>query len=231
MTAPVFPAAAGTTLAIVGTAQHFPVNRVFCMGRNYAWTEAERRPGTQHAFPAFFMKPADAVVPAAGCLPYPRLSADFCHEIELVVAIGKDGADIAPQDALGHVWGYGAGLDLTRRDLQAQAKQLGQPWEAAKAFDASAPVSALTPASAIGHPHAGAIWLKVNGQERQRADLADQLWSVPDLISTLSRSVTLKAGDLLFTGTPAGVAALQPGDVVEGGIDGIQRFSLSIGPR
>ncbi len=230
MTTHVFPAAEITSLPIVGTTQRFPVNRVFCIGRNYWWSDSVKGQGTP-VFPAFFMKPADAVVNAAGSIAYPRSTDDFCHEIELVVAIGKGGADIPADAALEHVWGYGAGLDMTRRDLQAAAKRLGQPWEAAKAFDASAPVSALMPASVIGHPSSGAIWLSVNGQARQRSDLAEQIWTVPELISNLSRSLTLKAGDLIFTGTPEGVGALLPGDVLSAGIDGIQSFSITIAAR
>jgi fumarylpyruvate hydrolase len=230
MTTHVFPAAATTSLPIVGTALRFPVNRVFCIGRNYWWSDSVKGQGAP-VFPAFFMKPADAVVNASGSIAYPRATEDFCHEIELVVAIGKDGSDIPAETTLDHVWGYGAGLDLTRRDLQATAKRLGQPWEAAKSFDASAPVSALMPASVIGHPSSGAIWLTVNGQERQRSDLAEQIWSVPKLISNLSRSLTLKAGDLVFTGTPEGVGALLPGDVLHAGIDGVQSFSVIIAAR
>lgn len=216
-------------MAVEGETRRFPIGRVFCIGRNYPWPNsapvghaADREP------PVYFMKPADAVVPAEGFVAYPPLTQDFCHEIELVVAMGDGGSQIAPNDALAHVWGYAVGLDLTRRDLQAQAKQAGQPWEGAKAFDASAPVGPLVPVVKSGHPLTGALWLKVNGVERQRADLADLIWPVNDLISQLSHSVQLKRGDLVFTGTPFGVAALFPGDVVSGGVEGLGQFTFTV---
>ena len=219
------------SLAIRGEGGRFPIRRVFCVGRNYAWDAPPAGSDPAREPPFFFMKPADAVVAATGTIPHPPLTDDFCHEIELVVAIGKDGADIAPHDASTHVWGYAAGLDLTRRDLQREAKAMGRPWEGAKAFDASAPCSPLVRASAIGHPRDGAIWLTVNGALRQRSTLAALIWPVADVIAFISRSVTLGAGDLIFTGTPAGVGPLRPGDVVRGGIDGVNEFTLAIGPR
>jgi len=215
-----------TTLAIAGTASVFPVGRVFCIGRNYAWSAGEPKPAEM---PAWFMKPANAVVPAQGTLPYPPQTQDFCHEIELVVAIGQGGRDIDPALVEAqHIWGYAAGLDLTRRDLQQQAKRVGGPWEPAKAFDHSAPCTPLVPATSIGHPHRGAIWLAVNDAQRQRADLADLLWPVPELVAMLSRSVALLPGDLIFTGTPAGVGPLRPGDRITGGITGIGDFSMTV---
>ncbi|MFZ4285451.1 fumarylacetoacetate hydrolase family protein [Variovorax sp. HJSM1_2] len=217
-----------TTLAVAGSAAVFPVNRVFCIGRNYRWSQDEAAPTEM---PAWFMKPANAVVPAHGGLPYPPGTADFCHEIELVVAIGRGGSDIAAtQVEAGHIWAYAAGLDLTRRDLQQQAKRAGGPWEPAKAFDHSAPCTALVPAAVSGHPKTGALWLAVNGVERQRADLSDLLWSVPELVAMLSRSVTLQPGDLIFTGTPAGVGPLQPGDVLTAGIAGIGQLTMTVTP-
>jgi fumarylpyruvate hydrolase len=222
-----FPAPAPTTLPVAGRTTLFPVGRVYCIGRNYAWSADE--PAPRH-MPAWFMKPANAVVPARGTLPYPPGTDDFCHEIELVVAIGRGGRDIDPaQVESHHVWGYAAGLDLTRRDLQQQAKRVGGPWEAAKAFDHSAPCTSLVPADVCGHPRHGAVWLAVNGIERQRADMADLLWPVPELVAMLSRSVTLAPGDLVYTGTPAGVGALQPGDVVSGGVADIGQFSMTVG--
>ena len=178
MTEFVLPAPAPTTLPVSGSAAVFPVGRVFCIGRNYKWSAHEATPVDM---PGWFMKPANAVVPAHGVLPYPPCTGDFCHEIELVVAIGRGGRDIgAAQVQSHHVWGYAAGLDLTRRDLQQQAKRAGGPWEAAKAFDHSAPCTPLVPAAACGHPERGAVWLTVNGVERQRADLCDLIWSVPE---------------------------------------------------
>ncbi|QRX82462.1 fumarylacetoacetate hydrolase family protein [Glaciimonas sp. PAMC28666] len=227
----VIPPYAPSSLAIKDESSRFPIRRVFCVGRNYWWDAGQDAQNTARELPFFFMKPPDAVVPAEGCIAYPPLTADFCHEIELVVAIGKDGADIAPEDALSHVWGYAAGLDLTRRELQAEAKKAGRPWEGAKAFDASAPCSALVPVAAIGHPEQGAIWLNVNDVERQRSNLSDFIWPVKDVISFISSSVKLRAGDLIFTGTPTGVAALEPGDVITAGIDGINQFTVTIGER
>ena len=215
------------TLPVVGSTALFPVNRVFCIGRNYRWSADEGKPIDM---PPWFMKPASAVVAAQGVLPYPTGTRDFCHEIELVVALGRGGRDIDPAAVEAHhIWGYAAGLDLTRRDLQQQAKATGGPWEAAKAFDHSAPCTPLVPATVCGHPRTGAVWLTVNGQDRQRADLADLLWPVPALVAMLSRSVTLLPGDLIYTGTPAGVGPLQPGDVVRGSVDGIGTFTLAVG--
>lgn len=229
MTDFVIPPVATPSLAVEGSYARFPVRRVFCVGRNYSEHAREMGHDPDREPPFFFMKPADAVVPAEGQIAYPPLTRDLHHEVELVVAIGKDGVDIAPEDALSHVWGYGVGLDLTRRDLQAQAKKMGRPWEFGKAFDQSGPATALLPASRIGHPDKGLIWLDVNGEQRQRGDLADQIWSVKDVIACLSQSVGLKAGDLIYTGTPAGVGALQVGDVVTAGIEGVSQFCLTIG--
>jgi fumarylpyruvate hydrolase len=225
MTVYVLPPAPPATLAVAGTPARFPVNRVFCIGRNYAWSPAEARPAEM---PAWFMKPASAVVPAEGALPYPPATNEFCHEIELVVAIGLGGRDIDAAQAPQHIWGYAAGLDLTRRDLQQQAKRAGGPWEPAKAFDHSAPCTPLVPAAAIGHPRQGTVWLAVNGVQRQRADIADLLWPVPALVAMLSRSVALLPGDLVYTGTPAGVGPLQLGDRLTGGVTGIGDFSMTV---
>ncbi|WP_316357097.1 fumarylacetoacetate hydrolase family protein [Devosia sp.] len=198
----------------------FAVRRVYCVGRNYAEHVVEMGNDTRDP-PFFFGKPADAIVVGGADIPYPPQTSDFHHEIELVVAIGKDGADIAAEDALTHVYGYAAGLDMTRRDLQAAAKKAGRPWDMAKGFDASAPTGTIEPASAIGHPDRGAITLSVNGVERQRGDLADQIWGVADTIAYLSQFVTLRAGDIIMTGTPAGVGAVVKGDVLEGRIEGV----------
>ncbi|MES2609097.1 MAG: fumarylacetoacetate hydrolase family protein [Pseudomonadota bacterium] len=222
-----FAPSAATTLPVAGSSSLFPVGRVFCIGRNYRWAPDEPRPAHM---PAWFMKPASAVVPAQGVLPYPAQTRDFCHEVELVVAIGRGGRDIAPERVEArHIWGYAAGLDMTRRDLQQQAKQAGGPWEPAKAFDQSAPCTPIVPAAVCGHPRQGAIWLTVNGQDRQRADLSGLLWTVPELVAMLSRSVTLVPGDLVYTGTPAGVGPLQPGDAVRAGVQGIGALSMAVG--
>ena len=221
----VLPAPAPCALPVANSDAHFPVGRVFCIGRNYRWTANEPAPADM---PAWFMKPATAVAPATGTLPYPPGTEDFCHEVELVVAIGRDGRDIDPAQAEGHIWGYAVGLDMTRRDLQQHAKRAGGPWEPAKAFDHSAPCSPIVPAARLDHPRDGEIRLSVNGTERQRATLADLIWPVADLIAMLSRSVTLRAGDLVFTGTPAGVGPLQRGDVVDASVAGIGEISLTV---
>ena len=216
-----FVVAPAETVAIpVRGGGRFPVRRVYCVGRNYA--EHIREMGNDVRDPPFFFaKPADAVVINGEATPYPPETEDFHHEIELVVAIGRDGKDITQAEALGYVFGYAAGLDMTRRDLQAVAKKAGRPWEMAKGFDCSAPVGTLVRADEIGHPATGAISFSVNGKERQRGDLADQIWSVPETIAYLSRFVQLRAGDLIMTGTPAGVSAVVRGDVLEGEIAGV----------
>lgn len=228
MTEYVIAQPAQPSLAIVGEDARFPVRRIFCVGRNYADHAREMGHDPDREPPFFFSKPHDALIPAEGEVPYPSLTRDFHFEVELVVAIGIGGCDIAPADAQSHIWGYTVGVDLTRRDLQADAKKSGRPWDWAKGFDKSAPASPLLPVSKIGHPESGSIWLDVNGEPRQRGDLADQIWPVKDIISYLSRAVALQPGDLIFTGTPAGVGALQPGDVVTGGIEGINTFSFTI---
>lgn len=228
MTRFAFAPTATPTLPIAGSDERFPLARVFCLGRNYHWGDSQ---GQVRVFPLFFMKPASAVIDARGELAFPSQTEDFCHEIELVVAIGRDGFRITPQQALEHVWGYAAGLDLTRRDLQMAAKAVGQPWEAAKAFDGSAPITPIVPVSRLGHPDVGAVWLSVNGRERQRSSLQSQIWSVAEVISQLSESVQLKAGDLIMTGTPPGVDALLPGDVITAGIEGIAELEVRVGAR
>lgn len=223
--APIIP-----SLAIVGRTARFPVRRVYCIGRNYADHAREMGHDPEREPPFFFTKHADSVVPGGGAFPYPPATRDVHHEIELVVAIGAGGADIPVEAALDHVFGYAVGLDMTRRDLQAEAKRLGRPWEIAKAFDAAAPCSAIVPAGDIGHPQTGAIWLDVNGAPRQRGDIADMTWGVAELIAHLSRWMRLGAGDLIFTGTPAGVGPVQAGDRLEGGVDGVGRIVVEVGP-
>jgi fumarylpyruvate hydrolase len=234
MTDLVFPALAPTTVPVAGRKAVFPVGRVYCIGRNYRWNQDQQATPREipREMPAWFMKPADAVVPADGILPYPPCTGDFCHEIELVVAIGRGGRDIDPaQVEPHHIWGYAAGLDLTRRDLQQQAKRAGGPWEAAKAFDHSAPCTPLVAAAVCGHPRRGAVWLTVNGIERQRGDLSDLLWPVSELVAMLSRSVTLAPGDLIYTGTPAGVGAVVEGDAMIVTIDGLTPLNIKVGPK
>ncbi len=216
------------SLAVEGQSARFPLRRVYCVGRNYSEHAREMGHDPDREPPFFFSKPADAVVPASGSVPYPGLTEDLHYEVELVVAIAKGGKDIAVADALSHVWGYTVGVDLTRRDLQAQAKKMGRPWDFAKGFDASAPASPLLPVGQTGHPASGKIWLDVNGEKRQRGDLSDQIWQVADVISYLSQAVELQPGDLIYTGTPAGVGAVQRGDVITGGIEGLSDFSFTM---
>jgi fumarylpyruvate hydrolase len=199
----------------------FPVRRVFCVGRNYADHAREMGSDPDREPPFFFMKPAHALLTGDADMPYPPQSKDLHHEMELVVALGSGGADIAEADALRHVWGYAAGLDMTRRDLQGQAKKEGKPWDMGKGFDHSAPIGLMAPAEKIGHPADAAIVLKVNGTVRQSSDLKHLIWSIPETIAYLSRLVTLAPGDLIFSGTPAGVAAVQRGDLLEGEVAGI----------
>lgn len=204
------------------------VRRVFCVGQNYAAHAREMGADPSRAPPFFFTKPADAVVPGPE-VPYPSRTDNLHHEVELVVALGAGGRDIPVAAALDHVFGYAVGLDLTRRDLQAEAKAAGRPWDMAKGFDASGPLGLITPAAAIGHPQSGAIVLDVNGQTRQSGDLSDMIWSVAEVIAALSAFVALEAGDLIFTGTPEGVGAIAPGDVLAARIDGLSPLTVRIG--
>ncbi|AWC23610.1 Fumarylpyruvate hydrolase [Aminobacter sp. MSH1] len=225
----VFAPSAPASVAISGSSERFPVRRIFCVGRNYAAHAREMGNDPDREPPFFFGKPADAVVDSGVTIPYPPLTNDLHHEIELVVAVGRGGSDIDAAEALGHVWGYGIGIDFTRRDLQDTAKKLGRPWDWAKGFDRSAPCGPLIRASEIGHPAKGRIWLAVNGETRQQGDLADMIWLVPEIVAICSQSMELKAGDLIFTGTPAGVGAVGPGDRITGGVDGVGQIAISIG--
>ncbi len=215
----VIPAPPLVTVPVAGGGL-FAVRRIFCVGRNYAAHAREMGHDPDREPPFFFTKPADTLVMNGEDAPYPPQTSDLHHEMELVVALGQGGADIAEADALGHVWGYAAGLDMTRRDLQAEAKKLGRPWDMAKGFDHSAPIGLLVPAAGINPGH-GRIELRVNGEVRQSSDLDQLIWSVPEVIAYLSRLVRLAPGDLVFTGTPEGVAACVRGDVLEGTIEGI----------
>jgi fumarylpyruvate hydrolase len=223
----VLAAPAPVTVPVAGGGL-FPVRRVFCVGRNYAAHAREMGSDPTREPPFFFTKPADALVTGGAATPYPSATANLHHEMELVVAIGQGGVDIAPADALGHVYGYAAGIDLTRRDLQDEAKNTRRPWDMSKGFDASAPIGEIAPASKIGHPAKGRIHITVNATLRQDGDLADQIWPVPDIIAHLSRLVRLAPGDLIFTGTPDGVAALVRGDAVEGVIEGVGQVRTRI---
>ena len=216
------------TVEVAGSTARFPVHRIYCVGRNYAAHAREMGSDPEREPPFFFMKPADAVVPNGAAVPYPPRTANLHHEIELVVAIGEGGQDIPVANALAHVFGYAVGNDLTRRDLQAAAREEGRPWDVAKGFDHSAPLSAIRRVADVGHPERGSIWLEVNGEARQRADLSEMIWDVPEIIAELSTLFELRPGDLIFTGTPAGVGPLQPGDSLVGGIDGLDTLRTTI---
>lgn len=220
-----------TTLEVAGSSAVFPVGRVYCIGRNYAEHAIEMGHDPDREPPFFFTKPADAVVPSGSTLAFPRQTDDLHHEIELVVALGEGGQDISVDRALDHVFGYAVGLDMTRRDLQSVAKKAGRPWDMAKGFDESAPTSPIRPADEIGHPERGEIWLRVDGEQRQQGDLSQQIWKVPEAISYLSGLVTLRPGDLLMTGTPSGVGRIEPGNRLEGHIDGIGDVVVTYQPR
>ena len=222
----VIPAPALPTVP-TSTGARFPVRRVFCVGRNYAAHAREMGHAPDREPPFFFTKPADAIVVDGADTPYPTMTGQLEHEVELVAAIGIGGADIPVESALDHVWGYAVGLDLTRRDLQAEAKRLGRPWDLAKGFDASAPIGVLVPAATVD-PTRGSIALDVDGASRQHGDLADQIWSVAEVIATLSRFVALAPGDLVMTGTPDGVGAIDRGAVLHGTIDGVGTVSTRI---
>lgn len=217
------------SVAVAATQERFPVRRVFCVGRNYAAHAREMGNDPDREPPFFFTKPADAVVDSGAEIPYPPLTSNLHHEIELVVAIGKGGFRIGRDEALGHVWGYAVGIDLTRRDLQDEAKATRRPWDWSKGFDRSAPCGPLVRAEAWHKPTHGRIWLAVNGETRQDADLSELIWPVADIVAICSEGVELRPGDLIFTGTPAGVGPLQAGDRVAGGIDGLGEIELSIG--
>ncbi len=225
------PAPEIATVPVAGSDAVFPVHRIYCVGRNYAAHAREMGHDPDRDPPFFFTKPADAIVASGlggAAVPYPPRTADLHHEIEMVVAIGREGADVAEADALDHVFGYAVGIDLTRRDLQRQAKDKGRPWDTAKGFDFSAPCAPIHAAADIGHPVRGAIWLKVNGETRQSGDIGQLIWSVPEVVSILSGLFTLKPGDLIYTGTPAGVGAVRRGDVMTGGIDGLGEIEITV---
>ncbi|MDF2998676.1 MAG: fumarylacetoacetate hydrolase [Xanthobacteraceae bacterium] len=215
------------TLPVVGTDKLFPIHRIYCVGRNYAEHAIEMGHDPNKEPPFFFQKNPDNVI-TTGQFPYPDKSSDVHFEIEMLVALGMGGVNIPVEQALEHVYGYGIGLDMTRRDLQGEAKKLGRPWEVGKAFEASAPCSGLIPASEIGHPDAGKVWLKVNGELRQQGDLNQMIWKVPEMISYLSGLFELKAGDVIMSGTPAGVGAIVRGDHMEGAVDGVATLDVHV---
>ena len=205
----------------------FPVRRVYCIGRNYAAHAIEMGHDPDREPPFFFQKNPDSL-DASGEMPYPVGTSDLHHEIEMMVALKSGGRDIALEDALSHVWGYGVALDMTRRDLQGEAKKLGHPWEIGKSFEHSAPISPLLPVSQVGHPSTGEITLHVNGALRQEGDLAQMIWKTPEIIRYLSQYFELAAGDVILTGTPAGVAPVARGDVMEGKVAGLGTLRVRV---
>lgn len=223
----IFPPPRQVSLPIAGIAARFPVRRIYGIGRNYAEHAREMGHDPARELPFYFQKNADDIV-TGGAFPYPAGTNDVHHEIELVVALERGGKDIPADRALDGVYGYAVGLDMTRRDLQGAAKKAGRPWEIAKAFDASAPMGEIVPATVCGHPAKGAITLEINGERRQTGDLSDLIWSVPELIAHISSQVTLAPGDLIMTGTPAGVGPVQRGDVLEGRIEGVGTLSVTV---
>src|SRR5262245_14946439 len=224
----VIPPAPQATIAVAETDKVFPVRRIWCVGRNYI--EHIREMGQdERAPPFFFAKPADAIVPDGGTVPYPSLTKDMHHEVELVVALKSGGRNIKTENALGCIYGYGVGIDLTRRDLQIASRDIKRPWEIGKAFDHSAPCGPLRPAAEIGHPAKGRIVLTVNGKVRKDGDLNQMIWNVPEIIAKLSEMVELAAGDIIMTGTPSGVAATVAGDRIECEVEGVGKLAVTIG--
>jgi fumarylpyruvate hydrolase len=224
----VIPVPPTMALPVEGTTARFPVSRIFCVGRNYAEHAREMGHDPDKAPPFFFMKPATSLVTDGAAMRYPAMTSDLHHEVELVVALGRGGENVSPDDALELVYGYAVGIDMTRRDLQGEAKKLGRPWETGKAFDESAPCSRIVPADKIGHPAEGTIELRVNGEPRQTGDLREMIWNVPDTIAYLSKLFTLLPGDLIFTGTPAGVGAVSRGDTLHASIARVGELSVAI---
>jgi fumarylpyruvate hydrolase len=224
----IIAAPATPSIAVDGSDARFPLHRIYCIGRNYADHAKEMGAAVERSQPMFFMKPADAIVADGADIAYPSGTGDLHHEVEMIVALAAGGRDIARERALDCVFGYGVGLDLTRRDLQAAAKAKGHPWDAAKGFDASAPVSSLRRVAEVGHPHNAQLTLDVNGERRQQSDIGEMIFDVAAIIHELSKLWTLAAGDLIFSGTPAGVAALQRGDRVRAELAGIALLEARI---
>jgi fumarylpyruvate hydrolase len=226
----VLPAVEPTEVPVSGGGS-FPVRRVYCVGRNYLDHIREMGEADERDPPFFFQKPRDAVVPDGAHVPYPPFTSDFQYEVELVLAIGLRGSDIAVEDAFDHIWGYAVGIDLTRRDRQRDARDMKLPWEAGKSFDASAPCGTIAPARDARHFKGCNITLSVNGEEKQRGDIGQMIWSVPEIVAELSKQMELFPGDLIYTGTPAGVGAVEPGDLISARIDGLPSLTITISPR
>jgi fumarylpyruvate hydrolase len=215
------------SVPVSGSEDRFPVRRIYCIGRNYA-AHAREMGADEREPPFFFLKPGDAIVQNGATIPYPPATENFHYEAELVAAIGKSGSNISIDDANGHIFGYGVGIDLTRRDLQEEAKGMRRPWDMGKGFDASAPCSEIYPATKIGHPTSGNITLTVNGDNRQSGDIGDMIWNIPESVAYLSGLVTLEPGDLIYTGTPEGVGAVNRGEEIVVHVDGVCDLTLKI---
>lgn len=228
MSATVIPAPQPVLLPVEGTNETFPVRRVYCVGRNYADHAIEMGHDPSREPPFFFQKNPDNLLPAGRDFPYPALSSNVHYEVECVVALKSGGSNISVENALDHVWGYGVGIDMTRRDMQDGLKKMGRSWEGAKAFEFSAPISPLVPASKIGHPDKGAVWLDVNGARKQSGDLDQMIWKTAEIIAELSKVFTLAAGDVIMTGTPAGVGPVVKGDIMECGVDGVGTLTVKV---
>lgn len=216
------------TIPVAGSDKLFPVRRIYCVGRNFADHAIEMGHDPDKEPPFFFQKNPDSIVPPGRDFPYPTETSDVHHEIELVVALKSGGTDIPLDKALDCVFGYGVGLDMTRRDLQGQAKKMGRPWETGKSFEASAPCSAIHPVSEVGHPTQGVIRVEVNGEPRQEGDLNQMIWKVPEMIAYLSGLFELRPGDVIFAGTPAGVGAVVRGDVMTGHVEGVDSITVTV---
>ncbi|MGP4804182.1 fumarylacetoacetate hydrolase family protein [Agrobacterium cavarae] len=228
MSATVIPAPQPVLLPVEGTNETFPVRRVYCVGRNYADHAIEMGHDPSREPPFFFQKNPDNLLPTGQDFPYPPLSSNVHYEVECVVALKSGGSNISVDGALDHVWGYGVGIDMTRRDMQDGLKKMGRSWEGAKAFEFSAPISPLVPASKIGHPDKGAVWLDVNGARKQSGDLDQMIWKTAEIIAELSKVFTLAAGDVIMTGTPAGVGPVVKGDTMECGVDGVGKLTVKV---
>jgi fumarylpyruvate hydrolase len=224
----VLPPPLPASVAVHNSRARFPVRRIICVGRNYAAHAREMGRDPDREPPFFFMKPADTVVDDGTTVPYPPETKNFHYEIELIVAVGEGGTNIPVGRALDHVWGYGVGIDLTRRDLQLQAREQGRPWDWGKGFDLSAPIAPLRPVSEVGHPKAGRIWLAVNDVVKQDSDISKLIWPVPDIISICSHTIALSPGDIVMTGTPEGVGPVKRGEVMTGGIEGLGEIRIPI---
>ncbi len=224
----VIPAPEIPSVAVRGSDRRFPVHRIYCVGRNYAAHAIEMGHDPDREPPFFFQKNPDTLLASGSEFPYPDKTEDVHYELELVVALKSGGKIIPEADALDCVYGYAVGLDMTRRDLQGEAKKMGRPWEIGKAFDYSAPCSEIVPVEAIGHPDSGAVWLRVNGVRRQNGNLNQMIWKVPEIIAYLSGLFTLAAGDLIYTGTPAGVGATVRGDALHGGVEGVGEIEITV---